>query len=951
MARGRPYPRSSSHDHICGCYFRDGAEVSTSRTYLPQVKLDVHATILSTASRTVLTQTFINPLKNKPLGEVIYAFPLFDGVSVVDFQCHIGDRTIFGLVKERKEARKTYEEAKERGEGAALLEQLPSASDVFTTSLSSIPEDSSVLVSITYIQELKHDAEVDGIRFMLPTWIAPRYGSYPGKILGKATSAISTGISISINVSTDDGIQIQKLLSPTHPIEVTLPDPEDMHPQANAALSLGVTELQQDFVFQLVTKNVGTPMAVIEDHSILPGQRAIMATLVPKFNLPTQRPEIIFIADRSGSMHGNMQTLREAMNVFLKSIPKGCLFNICSFGSSYSFLWPKSKLYEQNTLEQAISHISSFGADFGGTETLKAVKASMESRNNKGNTELMLLTDGDIWSQQELFDYVQTQTNGGRVRVFPIGIGAGVSSALIEGVARAGRGFAQMVANNEKLNAKLVRMLKGALFPHIQDVSLEIRFEDETVAVAAQSAMLDLNIPGDEKGMADKLISLFDPSAEEEHPKADEDRKMLESLKKVVQPTILQAPHEIPPLFPFNRTSVYLLISPAASHLVPKSILLKGTSSSSQLQLEIPISERRSFDGVIHQLAARKAIQELEEGRGWVYNSRTTEGEIIEQKYPEHYNALRIREATRLGVEFQVGGKYCSFVAVEANEAEIVERRKKVLERLSGESSTLEDDDEWEVLNEYHHSPNVESTTYTPQTHVTRNRTYQAARRSTGGKAPRKQLASKACRKSAPSTRGVMTKRKRRARDPWTQPKKRKTTKKSSNKPTDASADDTDEENASEDASSPQAVSLMSCSLEEGVASTLAASVTDKSLEPTINDQNKDDILKHLIQMQSFNGTWISDDLPYKAMGITEDQLQIASEQTTVWNSSAERQSIITALYTSIAVAYIEMELPEYKETWELVVQKAKEWLQETIAEDIMQAVMHQAANLVAGRM
>ena len=143
----------------------------------------------------------------------------------------------------------------------------------------------------------------------------------------------------------------------------------------------------------------------------------------------------------------------------------------------------------------------------------------------------------------------------------------------------------------------------------------------------------------------------------------------------------------------------------------------------------------------------------------------------------------------------------------------------------------------------------------------------------------------------------------------------------------------------------------MSCSLEEGVASTLAASVTDKYLEPTINDQNKDDILKHLIQSQYFNGTWVPDDLPYKAMGITEDQLQIASEQTTVWNSSAERQSIITALYTSIAVAYIEMELPEYKETWELVVQKAKEWLQETIAEDIMQAVMHQAANLVAGRM
>lgn len=71
----------------------------------------------------------------------------------------------------------------------------------------------------------------------------------------------------------------------------------------------------------------------------------------------------------------------------------------------------------------------------------------------------MLLTDGDIWSQQSMFDYLAEQTKNGDVRVFPIGIGGGVSSALIEGVARSGGGFAQMVANNEKLDSKIVRMV------------------------------------------------------------------------------------------------------------------------------------------------------------------------------------------------------------------------------------------------------------------------------------------------------------------------------------------------------------------------------------------------------------------------------------------------------------------------------------------------------------
>ena len=103
-------------------------------------------------------------------------------MSVVEFFCQIGERTIYGLVKEKNEARKTYEEAKERGESAALLEQLPDAADVFTTAISNIPNGASVQVSVKYVQELKHDAEVDGIRLTIPSSISPRYGYYPGKL-------------------------------------------------------------------------------------------------------------------------------------------------------------------------------------------------------------------------------------------------------------------------------------------------------------------------------------------------------------------------------------------------------------------------------------------------------------------------------------------------------------------------------------------------------------------------------------------------------------------------------------------------------------------------------------------------------------------------------------------------------------------------------------------------
>jgi hypothetical protein len=109
----------------------------------------------------------------------------------------------------------------------------------------------------------------------------------------------------------------------------------------------------------------------------------------------------------------------------------------------------------------AFRHVEKFHADFGGTETLSAVEACCKARHYDLSTELILLTDGDIWAQQRMFDYISDQTKDGNIRVFPIGIGDGVSSALIEGVARAGRGFAQMVADNEKLDSKIVRMVRS----------------------------------------------------------------------------------------------------------------------------------------------------------------------------------------------------------------------------------------------------------------------------------------------------------------------------------------------------------------------------------------------------------------------------------------------------------------------------------------------------------
>lgn len=434
---------------------------------------------------------------------------------MVAFSCHVGDRLIVGEVKEKEKAKQVFKDAVARGERAGLLEQLPEASDVFTATIGNIPPGAKVLVNITYLSELKHDMEVDGIRYTFPTSICPRYGSLNGSHTNPFRQMDGT-ISITVDAEMAEGSFIQKLQSPSHPISMSMgttsvsPDSELSMSKASATLTLGVAHLETDFILQVVAKDMGVPKAILETHPVIPNHRALMATLVPKFALPAERPEVVFVIDRSGSMEGSrMELAKEALQVFLKSLPLGVKFNVCSFGSRHSFLFPRSVAYEQDTLEEAIFEAKEFQANYGGTEMLLPLRATIDRRYKDMSLDIIMLTDGETWNQQAVFHYLneQVHTSKSPIRVFTLGIGNGVSHALIEGIAKAGNGFSQSCLEGEKMNSKVVRMLKGALSPHVNDYTLEVKYaaneeaddEFEIVERVADSLKVNLDLNAKEK--------------------------------------------------------------------------------------------------------------------------------------------------------------------------------------------------------------------------------------------------------------------------------------------------------------------------------------------------------------------------------------------------------------------------------------------------------------------
>ncbi|GAB0138965.1 hypothetical protein EsDP_00007184 [Epichloe bromicola] len=686
-------PNHPAEPSACGCYVtRD-----QTRDFLPQIDVNVHATILASTSSTILTQVFVNPDGTASLDEVCYRFPILDGVTIVHFLCTVNTRIIKGVVKERREARITYDEAKKQGKKAALLEQSHEASDVFTAHVGNVPPGAKVKVEITYLAELNHDTQTDAVRFTIPTIIAPRYAQSARSHNVAVDDATKGGGSLSITVDAEmpEGCCINKIESPSHPLAVSIGKASELSAskaeswsprRASATLSLDAVGLDRDFVILIMADDFLKPSAILEIHPDA-RQRALMTTLVPRFNLAVAKPEVVFVCDRSGSMGDGhkIPNLVKALHVFLKSLPVGVRFNICSFGSSHDFLWERSRIYNQENLDKAVEYVNSFDANYGGTEMYQPVEDSFKRRCTDKNLEVFLITDGDIWHPDALFKMISDNVakSNGAIRLFTLGVGNSTSSALIQGAARAGNGFSQTVGDYEKMDKKIIRMLKGALTPHLLDCAIEIVYDEadkdddgfelvEKVMDSLSIKVEEINIesqPPTNTKPSKEPISFYNPEINDgdmEMPNASAfESDELSELPDMSPPRYLQTPFDIPALFPFIRTTVYVMLADSTPSREPKSVLLTGTCSEGPLRLEIPITKLSSKGTMIHQLAARKAVQELEEQRGWLFHAKNRSGKLLKDEFEDRFDRLVKREAVRMGIKHQVSGKWCSFVALE----------------------------------------------------------------------------------------------------------------------------------------------------------------------------------------------------------------------------------------------------------------------------------------------
>jgi len=448
---------------------------------LPLEHTDVRAQVSAFISTVSVLQQYRNPYDVKI--EAVYVFPLPESAAVTDFVMTVGVRRIRGVIREREEARRIYEEAKRQGHVASLLTQ--ERPNVFTQKVANLEPGKKIDVTITYFNPLRY--ENGEYEFVFPMVVGPRFnpaGSTDGVgAVARGTRGSSgqstevqylkpterSGHDISIALDIDAGVEIESAASPTHAIAVKRLAPS----RISVALSPNDSIPNKDFVLRYRVAGKQLKTALLVDRGEQGGTFALVLQPPAELkDLPRTPREMIFVLDCSGSMAGApLAKAKEAVRRCLKKLAPEDTFQIVSFSMTASRMGQAPVAATPENVKKGLAFLESLESE-GGTMMIEGIRAALGFPHDEGRLRMVsFLTDGYIGNEAEILAEVKKKL--GSARIFSFGVGSSVNRYLIEELARVGRGAAAFVGLDESAGAAVDLFYERAARPALADVRID----------------------------------------------------------------------------------------------------------------------------------------------------------------------------------------------------------------------------------------------------------------------------------------------------------------------------------------------------------------------------------------------------------------------------------------------------------------------------------------------
>jgi Ca-activated chloride channel family protein len=462
--------RASADKTLSPHFFVEGGDPEVDRLPLKDTRVDVAITgvIADVTVRQLYQNRGTRPIHAR------YIFPASTRAAVYGMTMTVGDVRIVARIKEREKAKTEFEAAKREGKSASLLEQ--SRPNVFTVNVANVLPGDTISVELKYTELL---VPTDGVyEFVYPTVVGPRYSEQrerdasPENTFVKAPYTRQGEAPLSefhVSGVVSAGIPIQEIVSPSHQVLFRSTG------QGRAEMALADTERlsgNRDFIlrYRLAGETISSGLLLYqgqdENFFLLMAEppQAVEADDVPA-------REYIFVVDVSGSMHGfPLDTGKQLMRDLAGVLRPSDSFNIVVFASGSETFSPVSVPATGPNLSRALQFIGSKDGG-GGTRLLAALQRAVSLPRQAGvSRSIVLLTDGFIEAEADVFDYVRNQLDD--ANFFAFGIGSSVNRFLIEGVARAGLGEPFIVTESGEAAEAASKLRRYIDSPVLTDIDL-----------------------------------------------------------------------------------------------------------------------------------------------------------------------------------------------------------------------------------------------------------------------------------------------------------------------------------------------------------------------------------------------------------------------------------------------------------------------------------------------
>lgn len=408
---------------------------------MPLMSVTAQGTLAGALFEMAVAQRYRNP-RNSNI-EALYTFPLATGAVLLGIEFEINGKTLTGTAVEKQAAQTRYEDALEDGDSAILLEKTEDG--LYTVNLGNLMAGEDAVIRYRYAQLLTWDQ--GRLRLVIPTTIAPRYGSPEAAgiqphAVPVADAVVSYPFSLEIAVLGE--LASRTIASPSHALATRAIE-------NGLALSLQQATLDRDVVLTVVGGS-SSAVHVAPDGE---GWVALAAFSPAMMGAETDGPlSLRLVIDCSGSMVGDsIDSARRGGLKVIESLRPEDEFSITRFGSHADHLYDRLKPADGIHMTRAALWLNRINADLGGTEMDMALKAATGLPSERQTGAVLLITDGEVWQVDALIDSAKRSGQ----RYFVVGVGSSPSHATLERLALETGGSYEAVIPGEDIESAILR--------------------------------------------------------------------------------------------------------------------------------------------------------------------------------------------------------------------------------------------------------------------------------------------------------------------------------------------------------------------------------------------------------------------------------------------------------------------------------------------------------------